>query len=267
MSIRTVRLISALFLFCGSACAGEIREFNVATLERLGNELYHRDQIAARASDLVLQTQPIARSLKMRGWVTELSKDGDVVYWIAETPSGPSLAYTVTFHGSAKPEVQDVRGQPLPPKVAARFKARQTAGEALKGKLYKLAYNFEVLDDPDSSGFLVYALGATKNPGEVVLAGHFRVSVSIDGEKAERVDALSRSLNVVPKQGEDDKKTEALWIIQVVSNKPVETFIYLSKLHQSTILVGPPDRTIWKVENGKMEIVRDKAQAPPLPNR
>jgi hypothetical protein len=265
--MRTVGVTVTILILYGSACAGEIREFSVATLERLGNELYHRDQIAARASDLVLQTQPIARSLKMRGWVTDLSKDGDVVYWIAETPSGPSLAYSVTFHGSAKPEVQDVRGQPLPPKVAARFKARQTAGEALKGKLYKLAYNFEVLDDPDGSGFLVYALGSTTKQDEVVLAGHFRVSVSADGEKAERVDALSRSLNVVPKQAEGDKKTEALWIIQVVSNKPVETFIYLSKLHQSAILVGTPDRTIWKVENGKMEIVRDKAQAPPLPKQ
>jgi hypothetical protein len=258
--------IAGLLSSIGSAIAGEIREFSVSTLGRLGNELYQRDQIAARSSDLVLKTQPVARSLKMRGWITDLSKDGDRVYWIADTPSGPSLAYSVTFRGSAQPEVQDLRGQPLPPKVAARFKARETATEALKGKLYKLAYNFEVLDDPDGAGFLVYALGATKNSGEVVLAGHFRVSVSADGEKARRVDALSHSLNVVPKQAEGDKKAEALWMIQLVSNKPVETFIYLSKLHQCPILVGTSDRTIWKVENGKMEIVRDKAHAPPLPN-
>jgi hypothetical protein len=99
----------------------------------------------------------------------------------------------------------------------------------------------------------------------VVLAGHFRVSVSADGEKAEQIDALARSLNVVPKQSQDGKKTEALWIIQLVSNKPVETFVYLSNFHHSPIFVGTPDRTIWKVENGKMQIVRDKKDAPSKP--
>src|SRR5204863_169400 len=83
---------------------------------------------------------------KMRGWITELRHDGDTVYLIAETASGPCLAYTVTFHGSAKPEVEDVRGQSLPPKVALRYKARDTASAALEGKFFDANYNFEVID-------------------------------------------------------------------------------------------------------------------------
>jgi hypothetical protein len=46
------------------ALASEIRQFRIPTLERLGNELYHRDQIAAASLDLVLKTQSVARSLK-----------------------------------------------------------------------------------------------------------------------------------------------------------------------------------------------------------
>ena len=117
-----------------------------------------------------------------------------MVYMIAETPSGPMLAYTANFRQSGKPEVQDVRGQSLPAAVAVRYKARETATASLRGRLFDAPYNFEVLDDPDGRGFLVYALAVTQESDQVVMAGHFRVTVSEDGTKAERVDALSKSL-------------------------------------------------------------------------
>src|SRR5438128_1678848 len=111
--MRSVPFSIVILFLVRTAFAGEIREFSIPTLERLGNELYRRDAIAARASEVVLKTQPAARSLKARGWITELRKDGDMVYFIAETASGPCLSYTVTFHGAAQPEVQDRRGQAL----------------------------------------------------------------------------------------------------------------------------------------------------------
>jgi hypothetical protein len=200
--MRVLAIILAILLSAATTFAAEIREFDLKTIERLGNEL------------------------------TRVSQQPD--------------------RGATD---------------AVRKRAVETAKAALKGRLFNIHYDHVVLNDPDGSGFLVYALGANNKPNEVVLAGHFRVSVSADGNKAERVDALSRSLNVVPKQTDGNKKTEALWIIQLVSNKPVETFIYLSNLHNSPIYVGTSDRTIWKVENGKVEIVRDKAHAPPLPKR
>ena len=67
-----VPLIVAALVLRLSAFASEIREFDIKTLERLGNELYRRDAIAARAADAVLEMQPLARSLKMRGWITDL---------------------------------------------------------------------------------------------------------------------------------------------------------------------------------------------------
>jgi len=260
--VRVAFLIIAVLFSLSSAFAGEIREFSVATLERLGNEISHRDAIAARASEIVLETQPAARALKARGWITELRKDGDIVYFIAETPSGKCLSYTVTFHGSAKPEVQDRRGQPLPSDVAVRFKALQTGTRALRGKLYNIDYNFEVLNDPDGSGFLIYALGATRKTSEVVLAGHFRVTVSSNGEKAERVDPLSEGVMVDDKNANHSPKgyhDVAVFFNQVVSNKPVETFIYTSRLLGKDIFVGTPGGKVWCVRNGRMTIDTSKA--------
>jgi hypothetical protein len=51
-------------------------------------------------------------------------------------------------------------------------------------------YTFIVLHDPTKSGYLVYALATGKDPSEVVLGIHYRVTVSADGSKVERVDAL-----------------------------------------------------------------------------
>jgi hypothetical protein len=41
-----------LLFSCGAAFASDIRDFNLPALDRLGNELPHRDEIARHAADL-----------------------------------------------------------------------------------------------------------------------------------------------------------------------------------------------------------------------
>jgi hypothetical protein len=65
-----VRSVAFLLFVLAAEAWGDIRQFDIPTLERLGNELAHRDEIAARASDAVLDTQPAARALKLRGCYT-----------------------------------------------------------------------------------------------------------------------------------------------------------------------------------------------------
>jgi len=122
---------------------------------------------------------------------------------------------------------------------AVRKRAKQTAIDALKKKrLFKIHYDYLVLDDPDGSGFLVYAL-PTK-PGEIVMGGHFRVTVSTDGGTAERVDALSRSLLLSPKppKGMEGQKPLTVSMSQIVSNKPLETCVYISLRDKVIVSVG-----------------------------
>ena len=131
----------------------------------------------------------------------------------------------------------------------------ETVIAALKGRLFDIQYNYVVLDDPSRHGFLVYALGSTRKAGQFVLGGHLRVSVSPDGSTVKRVDALSHTLMI-----EDEKHTGlpkgtnlvALYYNQIVSNKPVETLIYISNLSGRPIFVGTPDGKMWRVANGKM---------------
>lgn len=188
--MRFVPLFIATLVFSTSAFAGEIREFSIPTLERLGSELTR----------------------------TSLSSD----------------------RGASDP---------------ARKRARETAAAALKGKLFNSGYDYVVLNDPDGKRLLVYALAGSRYPDQVVLAGHFRVTVSADGTKADRVDALSKSL---AHSGPVKTDTRALWLVQLVSNKPVETLIYTSNLTKKPIYVGTPDGKKWEVSGGKVRVVPSK---------
>ncbi len=138
---------------------------------------------------------------------------------------------------------------------AVRKQAVQTAKAAVQGKLFNIHYDYVVLNDPDGSGFLVYAVGSTKRPDEIVLAGHCRVTVSADGTKAERVDALSKSLFISGKKRVPPGAALAgMFITQLVSATPVETLIYTNRVTGYPIIVATiPDGRIWEIENGKMK--------------
>lgn len=232
-----------------SAVGSEIREFSLPVVEKLGREVSRRDSIAARAADIIAESHPLAKSLKRRGWITELRPGGDVVYIIAETAAGSCLAYEVTFQGSKRPAVQDKRGQPLPMEIAVRYKAREAALRALEGKFFDINYNFEVLDDPDGSGFLVYALAATNKKGEFPTGGHYRVTVSSDGSRVERVDLLSQ---FIMQRAEPGAKIEYIVSTQVASNIPVETWLYSSNLYQVPVMLGTMDGSTWLINKGQI---------------
>ena len=189
-------MLLLLFVSATLAAAGEIREFSVPTLERLGNE------------------------------ITEAGKRPD--------------------RGATDP---------------ARQRAVQATRAALQGHLFKLRYDYVVLNDPDGKRFLVYALGKTSKADETVLGGHVRVTVSADGSKVERIDPLSKTMMV------DSPRTSgapagfhmtALYVNQIVSNRPVETFIYAAKLVRKNIYVGTPDGKMWLVAKGRMKIDTSK---------
>ena len=56
--MRLAPLVIVILLSVAAASGGDIREFNVSTLERLGRELSRRDAMAAQASDLVFAKYP-----------------------------------------------------------------------------------------------------------------------------------------------------------------------------------------------------------------
>jgi len=138
--------------------------------------------------------------------------------------------------------------------------AVRSAKDALKGVDLR-GYRFVVLPDPKGSGVLVYALATSSDPDDIVAGIHYRVTVSADASRAERVDALSRTRVVMSKKGglPGGYSREGFVLGQIVSNKPVETFVYLSLLHREPCMIVTPDASVWWIRDG--HITKDKKKA------
>jgi len=141
---------------------------------------------------------------------------------------------------------QDSKSLPPPER-----RALEITRAVLKGRIDSTC-KFIVLHDPTKGGYLVYALATSKDPNIVVLGIHYRVTVSADGNKIERVDALSRTAVVVPKTEE----TSAFWMIHLVSTRPVETQVYVTFLYSMALYVGTVDHAIWKIQDGRISKTR-----------
>jgi len=119
-----------------------------------------------------------------------------------------------------------------------RKRARQTGIDAVKGRLYKIHYEFVVVDDPGGTGFLIYALPS--KAGGIVLSGW------------ERVEDLSRTILPVPKpsKGAEGQNPVFVSMSQIVSNKPLETCVYTS-LHDKVMV------SVGMVDDGKVWVFID----------
>lgn len=229
-----------------------IREFDVRTVERLGQEIYRRDAYAARATDILSEQVGGPEDLeqqKIRGWIVQEQTNKVIVRFLKQTEAGYAPAYDIAFSSPDKGILSHPTGT-LSPGELAQFKARQLALKNIR-EFYSPQYNTIVLRDVDGEGYLVYALAATTDPDLVVIGGHYRVTVSPDGETVERVDRLFKEFLVLSKSDvPKDAEAAVLVASHVVSDTPVETHVCASLQHGQPIFIVTMDGEMWKIENG-----------------
>jgi hypothetical protein len=258
-------LALAIGLVSPTPAAGEdaddsIRPFDLPTIESLGRQIYEQDQIAAKGTDALFAsgfTPEQGAQEGVKGWIVVQRGAGYVVRFVKEVDGVLSPAYDIAFDSpKAGGTVSSPIAKTLPEDQAAQFRARQLANPNLKFPCSK-TYNTVVLPDVDGTGFLVYALAATDKPGVVMMGGHVRITTSTDGRTAERVDRLSRSCLVLEEK-DAPKGTQTVGMVSthLVSPTPVETHVFLSLLHKKPFFIGTADRTVWKVEGGKISKVK-----------
>jgi hypothetical protein len=248
----------ALFLIICGCLHAEIRKFDKSTLEKLGVAIYQQDIRAATATDLLFAKKIDPEKEGLRGWIVDGDDQKMLVRFVREKQDQFEAFYDVTFDGKKKPAIAVPKDPQLSDSQLAQFKARSLALKSITRPASQ-RYNFVILRDPESDGFLVYALAATTEANAVMVGGHYRFTISRDGERLERSDELFRSFMVLstkPKDLPPGASLTALTMTTLVSDMPLETHVYLSLLHRMAFYVGTPDQHVWKVENGKMEVVK-----------
>lgn len=264
---RVAQLAAALVTACAAEAHSQpIREFDLQTVERLGRAIYEHDLTAWRATDALLHDNKAGRvsdaeMAKIRGYIVAGTPDESVVKFIAEGPEGP---YPVSVLRIYRDEQRaraagPLAKQPLTEAERAQYRARQLALSQITQRWHcSERYNTVILPNTDGDGYLVYVLAATTKPGLMMVGGHYRITVSADGNRVIQTDELSRScLTVELKPPQGAQKLESVVVLHLVSDAPVETHVFLNLLHRMDIGVTTEKRALWLVSKGRIRRLAD----------
>ena len=169
-----------------------IREYNIETIAKLGQEIYQQDIIAARATDIVFKQQLDLSRFPIRGWIVTEDKRGPLVTFVGDYEGDYRAVFEVRPESHGKSRFRKVEGLALSKEKLSRFRARVTA-EAQITSVCSNRYNSIVLKDPVSDSWLVYFLAATMESDSVLIGGHYRFTISADGQNVQNIDMLFRS--------------------------------------------------------------------------
>jgi hypothetical protein len=249
-------LAAAIFgILSGAAncedAAPSIRQFDVATVEKLGREMYRLDQEAWKATDILMAAHPRDElsAQKLHGWIVVSHEDGDVVRFVHDGAQGPELFYDVTFPKVGAPSLSEPKDRTLNGVERAMYDARTLAVQNTDPKCSD-TYNTIVLKDPEQAGWLVWVMAATKSDRDaVILGGHTRFTISADGNSIRQKDPLSHTCQQYSRAKGPNGEDAEIITTQVVSQVPVETSVFASLSYKMTIRVGTNDGKAWKIED------------------
>jgi len=253
-------LIAVVLCFFGGAARGDdtpsppIRQFDIATIEKLGRAMYQFDRDAWKGTDILVAAHPHEEltAQKLRGWIVVSRGDANVVRFIHEGANGPELFYDVTFPNGGQPVLTVPADRALAGEERAMYDARTLALRNADRKCSD-TYNTVVLKDPERDGWLVWVMAATKSDRDaVILGGHTRFTISVDGNSILGKDALSRSCQQYSRAKGPNGENAEIISTQVVSQVPVETYVFASLSYKMAIRVGTNDGKAWKIEDGNL---------------
>jgi len=235
----------------------ETRE--VMKAERLGEELYLQDVIAAKATDALMRVVGPIKPGALNGWIVVKDGGANLTRFIKGTGEDVNVVYDVRIDVKGSTEVMKENLRPLSATETAMFFARRNALRAAPKDCAKV-FNTAVMEDIDSSGWLVYILAATAED-VVMVGGHSRITVSADGKTVLAVTPLYQSCLALPKPAADKtEKPQALSVGYLLENVPSEIHVYLNHLYGYPVYVSTA-KNLWLVKNGKISLIKSTQKA------
>lgn len=264
---KVILIAGVLWLCLGAGCREHVRSAELSVTsedaafimaaEELGREIYMHDRYAAVATDLLLSHGVDLAGAGTLGWITESRQDGCAVTYVTGDPEQWRSVCVVTFSEHEDPNIilvdRDLTGT-----QSAMFNARQLALAGIE-KPCSDAYNTVVIPRAGEPGWLVYALAATSDPNLILVGGHHRATVSADGRTVLDRRDFSRSCLALPKSPKDippGAELAAYTVSHLLDNTPTEIHVFLNLLHGKPFYVATPDRRLWYIENGKVQLLK-----------
>jgi hypothetical protein len=226
----------------------------VMKAERLGEELYLQDVVAAKATDMLLRVAGTIKPGDLSGWIVVKDGGGNLTRFVRQTGEDVNVVYDVRIDVKGNAEVTKDNLRPLSATEMAMYLARRNALRAAPRDCSK-NYNTAVMEDIDSNGWLVYILAATAND-VIVVGGHSRIKVSADGKNVLAVTPLYQSCLTLQKPAAGkSSQSQAFSVDYPVANIPSEIHVYLNILHGYPVYVSTT-KSVWLVKDGKISLIR-----------
>ena len=229
--------------------------------ERLGEELYLQDTVAAKASRMLLQTVGPIKPGELSGWIVVKDGTKTLTRFIKQNAEDINVIYDVRLDVKGDGEVIKDNLTPLSKTEIAMFHARQNAVHVAPKDCAR-AYNTAVMEDINSNGWLVYIIAATKE-NVVVVGGHSRIKVSPDGNNVLAVTPLYTSCLTIPIPADvNNAKKEALYVGYQMADVPSEIHVYLNLLYGYPVYVTT-EKNNWLVKDGRILLLKPVEKTKP----
>lgn len=236
-----------------------IRAFDIPTIERLGAAIYRQDRAAWLATDALQEKVQDLEGVGLKGWIVEGEGDAEKVRFLRDVGGGLEAGYDIVVDAKGAGAVVEPADRSLTADERAAFAARQTAIQNLPGAC-RQGYNSVVIHDVEGDGWLVWLLAPSPARDAIPFGGHYRFSISADGQIVKRVDALSASCLTLSAKPDlpPGAKAAMLYVTHIVSPTPVETHVFLQLMYHVPIAVGTGKDKAWIVDNGKISPLKMK---------
>ena len=220
-----------------------------------GQQIYEVDRASARGTDALLSTIDTAAETRVQGWITVPQRKGHLVRFVGVKGETTYSYYDVSVPTDGHASVQQLDPpRPLSASERAMFEARTSASQAMPFTCSD-RYNTIVLPHEAGDKWVVYLLAATTKADEILVGGHFRMTVSKDGGTVDSVDPLAKScLAIAQPREEDARKAVGVFVTHILSSTPIETHVFLSLLHGVPLYVGT-DTGAWLVSGGSIRFM------------
>ncbi len=264
--LRQVAVLLALLAGVLPVAAEDLaRHFDAADTLRIGRALYEQDRRAAIAAEILADNfDPAAEGLV--GFITTGTPPRMTVRFVRRSDRGYVAAIDAVFEDLLLPVLRRAEDPRLDVDELAQVEARLVVARDVATRCDG-RYNTAVLPDPNGRGLLVYALAATTDPGQVMVGGHLRYSVSRDGRRIERTEPLATSCAVATlddlERAARTGGSEGLALRTTLSNLPLESHVFLSLIHDLPLFVVGRDLRLWRVDATGLHLERERPGEPP----
>lgn len=226
-----------------------IRQFSLATVERLGKEMYQQDSAAARATDILFQEVRNLADYPIRGWLVAKEDAGYVIVFVGEYDGEMRAVFEVRPDTPRSKRFHETGPRPLTPDEAGQFAARRNTFELIQHYCSD-NYNTLILPDPESDSHLIYWIAATTDPDLLHLGGHYRFTLSGDWATILHADSLSKSCLTLNRKNRPERA--AFFTTHLLSETPLETHVFMQLQNGMPFLVQTGKDTAWAIDKGKI---------------